>query len=146
MAETQDIKALTPAELDAQAIEKRRTWRAERKRGKLLQTASGLVLRVKSATLIDLVRAGHIPQPLIPAIESIFNTGKMTMTEAVANMKAVEAVVCAVVTEPKIVEGPTDADGELGLDEMTADEKLSVVNYVNSTPIGMFNFLGNAAK
>jgi hypothetical protein len=131
-------------ELSAQAADKRRTWRRERRAGKLLTTATGLVLRVRRATLIDLVRAGHIPQPLLPTVEEIFSAGTMTITDAVRYMDAVEAICRVVITEPRVVDGISDSDDEIGLGEMTADEKLSVVNYVNSTPVGLYNFLGNA--
>lgn len=146
MADTPETQALTPADLDAQALVARRVWRKRKREGRLLQTASGLVLRVRDLTLIDLVKAGHIPQPLIAAVEIMFDKGKLTMDEAIKSLPAIEAVVKAAVVAPKVVEGVSDKDDEVGLGEMTVDEKLSVVNYVNSAPIGLFNFLGNAAK
>lgn len=146
MSDTQETKPAAPVDLEAQAVEARRVWRKAKREGKLLTTASGLVLRVRDLTLIDLVKAGHIPQPLVGAVEVIFNKGRLTMDEAIKSLPALEAVVKAAVVHPKIVDGVTDADDAVGLDEMTTDEKLSVVNYVNSAPIGLFNFLGNAAK
>lgn len=132
--------------IEAQAVDKRRAWRRERRAGKLLTTASGLVLRVKRATLIDLVRAGHIPQPLLGAADELFNAGRLTLADAVRYMDTVEAIVRAVVVEPRIVDGESDRDDELGMAELTADEKLSVVNYINSTPVGLFPFFGDATR
>lgn len=146
MSDTQETSTPAPADLEAKAIEARRVWRKRKREGRLMTTASGLVLRVRDLTLIDLVKAGHIPQPLVGAVEVIFNTGRLTMAEAIKSLPALEAVVKAAVVHPKIVDGVSDKDDEVGLDEMTTDEKLSVVNYVNSSPIGLFNFLGDAAK
>ncbi len=146
MADTPETQATAPADLEAQALEARRAWRKRKREGRLLATASGLVLRVRDLTLIDLVKAGHIPQPLIAAVETIFDKGKLTMDEAIKSLPAIEAVVKAAVVAPTVVDGVSDKDDEVGLGEMTVDEKLSVVNYVNSAPIGLFNFLGNAAK
>jgi hypothetical protein len=137
---------MSEPDIEAQAAEKRKAWRRERRAGKLLTTASGLVLRVKRATLIDLVRAGHVPQPLLGAVDELFNAGKLTLSDAVRYMDAVDAIVRVVVVEPRIVDGESDKDDELGLAEMTADEKLSVINYINSTPVGLFAFLGDATR
>lgn len=135
----------TPEELASDARNANANWRAGRKGGvwKTLPQ-SGLTVRIKHLSLLDMAKAGTIPAPMQPKAAQVWEKGQLTFAEMQEYLDLVEHQLRAAVQWPVLVVNEseeTDSD-KLWLGSMSFDEKLGLFNWLNGAPQRLIDFLG----
>jgi hypothetical protein len=136
----------TQDELAADARAANAKWRAGRKGGvwKMLPL-SGLTVRIKHLSLLDMAKAKMIPAPLQPKATQVWEKGQLTFAEMQDYLDLIEHQLRAAIVWPVLVDSADEEteDGEkVALSSMSFDEKLGLFNWLNGTPQRLVDFLG----
>lgn len=107
-------------------------YRKTRAAGETLTLPSGLEVRVKKVTLMDLALNGEIPQTLHPLTDELLTTGKEVQIHAADLVKygeLVGAVVKACLLEPALADESDET--HISLKDMEGDDKLELFRWAN---------------
>jgi hypothetical protein len=96
-----------------------------------IRLPSGAWVRLRPVSAVDLVAAGELPDPLaqhvfrdMPEIEASLESEAQRAAARLEKVAAVNAVVCAVVAEPRIVpDGVGDATAGLRVSELSWQDR-----------------------
>jgi hypothetical protein len=139
----------TETELVEKAKTRNAEWRRGRKDGEWKTLpSSGLTVRIRRMSLLDMAKAGSIPQPLVPKAVNVWEKGTLSMTELVESLDLVDCHLERAVIWPRIVakqEDEDDSGDTLWAGAMSFDEKLSLFNWLNAAPPRLLDFLPDDA-
>lgn len=108
-----------------------KTWRAQRAEGELMQLPSGLVVKLRRVSLMDLALRGDVPTPLAAQVNTILDKGlqSLTVENAPKHAATINLVVKAAVLEPRVGD---EADAEtLAVDELPWVDRLAIFRDCN---------------
>jgi hypothetical protein len=115
-------------------------WRKAKSEGIKHTLPSGLVVRLRRVQLMDLASQGQIPAPLMGAAGELIESGKTDLTlenwphfEEVFNLVAKSCII----DPPVVVKGD---DQHLGIDELSASDKLAIYNWANQVLAAVLPF------
>lgn len=122
-------------------------WRAKKAEGEWRELPSGLRVRIKRLSLLQMAVAGSIPTSLVGQVDTLLEK-TVTPREAVTRqLGAIDAHIMGAVIEPQIVAaGEPIPDGAVCIDEIDVDDKLAIFNWLNSAPATLVGFLETATK
>ena len=106
-------------------------WRAGRTEE--LTLPSGLTITVKRIGLLDLVGSGELPKPLLGMVDQVMRAGGVVTVEAAELAQYLTLITAAVrlaIIDPPVAD--VGDDEHLGIDELTADDKLAIFNWMNA--------------
>jgi hypothetical protein len=108
------------------------SWREKQKSGEWFTTPSGLEVRVKRVSLMDLAVTGTVPTPIVAMANKVLEKGleEVNINNMAEYAQVINAVVKAAVTEPQI--GDTSNADTLGVEELTMLDRLAIFRYVNN--------------
>lgn len=142
-------RVLTKEELRALAL-KRNADYAERRRGEWYTFPSGLTLRVRRLSLLDMAVAGSIPQDLQAQAVQMWTKDSSDLFNLAESMRVINHLIMSAVVEPRLLSlPPTESEsaaGHLWIEEIAAHERLALYNWLNNTRTGLSNFLGDEPK
>ena len=107
-------------------------WRASRDEGELFTLPSGLVMRLRRVSLLDLAEQGEIPAPLVGMVESLLQREEveLSLEEFGRYGKVAGLVVKAAALDPRVAD---EADGEhVGVQELPMADRMAVFNWANA--------------
>jgi len=110
--------------------------------GELVELPSGIVLRVARPQLVSLLTGNAVPGKLSAIALKLINGGKAQLNnvdEMNGMMALVDKVVVSAVVEPKVVE-KDPAENEVGIADLSDDDKLAIFSYVQSGEAGLEKF------
>jgi len=115
------------------------TWRKENCKEWIMETPSGLTLKVKNVNLTNMIMAGIVPLELMSFFSDVKkkNKGKtldkmflgIEESRLQAVKEAVNKIAMIAVIEPKIVEG-SGSDETIGIDEIDFVDAMSIFSEV----------------
>lgn len=139
------VRDLSPAEIDRLARKRQSDWIELHRRGVWMETASGLVLRVRRLRLLDMAEAGSIPQPLLPVAAKLYAEGGDMLLQLAEFMPVINANLVQAVIEPRLLEREPTAEeieaGYLWINNIPANDRLSVWNWLNRFDQKLRSFL-----
>ena len=101
-------------------------WRKQQQTGQAMETPSGLVVKLRTVSLLDLALQGDIPAPLTAQVNHVLDKGVSGIT--VENAKelegAINLLVKAAVAEPAITDEPDE--NTLGVHELPIVDRLAI--------------------
>lgn len=106
-----------------------RAWREAQKVGEPFTLPSGLEVRLRRVSLLDLAEQGQIPAPLAGMVQEVMDSKEHQLQLADFGKFAgvINLVVRATVIEPAI--GVTATDEQLGVTELPMSDRLEVFNW-----------------
>lgn len=111
-----------------------KAWREQRKDGEEFVTPSGLGIRVKRVSLLDLAEQGAIPDGLSGMVDRALDAHahSLNLKDIPGYGEMVNRVVMACVVEPAIVDD-ADADADhLGVNELPLKDRVAIYNWANA--------------
>lgn len=107
----------------------------ERKAGKAIKLPSGLVFKLRTASLTKLLMDDKLPTSLVSVALKPFNEGtqnkEITKEEVKSNLQAMNFVVTLAVAEPTVVlENPTE--DQIHIDDIPEMDRLFIFNYAQN--------------
>lgn len=101
-------------------------WRKQRESGEAMQLPSGLVIRLRQVSLMDLAVRGDVPTPLTAQVNLVMDKGlqNITVERAAEYEAAINLVVKTAVIEPPI--GDTATDTTLDVHELPIIDRLAI--------------------
>ena len=105
------------------------TWRESRKPQELT-LPSGLTVRVKKVSVMDLAALGQIPAPLLAALGDNSKKDTESVGGGQKEDEAMWVVVKAAVIEPLIADEPDET--HLGPDELPPGDRVVIFNWANA--------------
>lgn len=107
-------------------------YRKTRMQGETITLPSGLEVRVKRVTLIDLAFNGEIPQTLNPVTDELLGKGagvNINTADLGKYGEMVALVVKACLMDPPVADESDDA--HIALKDMEADDKIEIFRWAN---------------
>ena len=123
-------------------------WRAGRISERTLP--SGLDVKVKKVTLLDLAAQGSIPTPLLGAVQTLIdqasNTGSLEVTLAGFEQHAsvINLVFKASMVEPAVADEPSET--HIGVNEAPITDRLDVFNWAQEETAQLATFPQQAQR
>jgi hypothetical protein len=144
------VRNMKPEEIAELARQRQRDWLDTHRAGVWMETASGLVLRVRRLRLLDMAEAGTIPQPLLPVAAKLYAEGGDLLQQLADFMPVINANLLQAVIEPRLLERlPTEAeaaDGYVWINEIPANDRLAVWNWLNKFDQKLRSFLDTGVR
>lgn len=123
-------------------------YRKARLDGEALTLPSGLEVRVKKVTLMDLALNGEIPQTLNPLTDDLLNKAGMTVQVTAADFprygELVALVVKACLIDPMIAD--ESDEGHIALKDMEAADKTEIFRWANRGAAQLEKFRAKQAR
>lgn len=115
-------------------------WRAQQAQGEAFVLPSGLVVRLRRVSLLDLMIQGQVPAPLVGMVETITAQAstRLTADQYAQFAEAINLVLRAAMIDPPVADEP--GDGALGVNELAMADKLTVFNWVHEPAEGLRPF------
>jgi hypothetical protein len=106
-------------------------WRQRRQQGEGFVTPTGLHIKVRRVSLMDLAEQGAIPAPLVGLVDQVFDKqDHVLQVKDVADFgKVVNLVVRSVVVDPPLAEEASES--HVGLEELPMVDRLAIYNWAN---------------
>lgn len=107
-------------------------YRKQRLDGEALTLPSGLQVRVKKVSLLDLAFNGEIPQTLNPLTDDLLDRGreiKVTAADLVKYGEIVGLIAKACLIDPPVADESDET--HIALKDMDADDKLELFQWAN---------------
>ena len=136
MSEKQEAKPAVVG-IDLQA------WLAERYEDDVLP--SGLRVKLRKVSLMDLASEGGIPEPLVAMISGEAKKIELAGDQLSEIMQVFEATARACIVEPEIIDGYS-ADGKLGVRDLPYPDKEYIFNRANEGVMSLANFREEGGK
>lgn len=102
----------------------------EWRKGEEYVLPSGLVVRLKRVSLLDLVTQGQIPVTLTAQTEALIDSGRFKIASFQEFAPVLDLLVRACVKEPPIADVPDE--GHVGINEVSVDDKLAIFAWATS--------------
>lgn len=105
-------------------------WRAAR--ATEMKLPSGLVVKIKAVTVLDLAMSGQIPAPLMAGLEKVIGAGdsaEFSLATFSELAPAINALVKAAVVDPPVADQPDDE--HLGVEELSAIDRFAIFKQVH---------------
>lgn len=110
-----------------------KTWREQREMGEAFTLPSGLDVKLKRVTLLDLVTQGKIPTTLSAQANEVHTSGKLPLTRFVEFEPLINIVVAACVVDPTLTPDPSPTgEGSMFVGDLPIDDRLSVFTWAGS--------------
>jgi hypothetical protein len=122
-------------------------WRKKKSEGEWRELPSGLRVRIRRLSLLQMAASGSIPTNLVGQVDTLLNK-TISPREAVEKCAgAIDAHIMRAVLEPVIVPaGDPIPEGGICIDELDVDDKLATFNWLNSSPATLLSFLETETK
>lgn len=106
-------------------------WRKNRDEGEAFELPSGLVMRLRRVSLLDLAEQGEVPAPLVGMVEGLLKRDRVELDlEEFAQYGEVAGLVLrAAAVDPPVADDP--GPGVLGVRELGMNDRLAVFNWAN---------------
>lgn len=131
--------AITPPAPKALRVTSAREWRKLRQQGVLVELPSGMVARLRPVGLMDLFRAGKIPDALTGIVAELVSNGtfapeKSEMTgELITVVADLYDIVCrAAFISPAIVPAPQEDHDEIELEDVSQADRQFVLAWASA--------------
>lgn len=122
-------------------------WRKKKSEGEWKELPSGLRVRIRRLSLLQMATAGTIPTSLIGQVDTLLEKTVMPREAVTRQIGAIDAHIMRAMIEPQIVAaGEPIPDGAVCIDEIDVDDKLAIFNWLNSAPATLVGFLETATK
>lgn len=111
-------------------------WRRQSQEGVLIRLISGNVARIRPVNTDTFLKAGHIPNSLIPVVEDLFINGssapqRKTVDDYLAQDVAIlDAFIKTCFVEPRVVDEVTDPDREITPADVSDADKNDLMSYL----------------
>ena len=106
-------------------------WRARQEEGEEYVTPSGLTVRVRRVTLLDLAEQGGIPTPLVGMVNKLLDTAthQLTVADVPEYIDAINLAVKAIIVDPP---GADKADAtHIAVSELPVKDRLALFNWAS---------------
>ncbi len=115
-------------------------WRARRGAGEQFITPSGLEMRLRRVSLLDLAERGKIPAPLAGMVETMLATqqSSLSIQQFGEFASVINLVVMAAAVEPPVAEQSSEAALEVG--ELPMSDRLAIFNWANEVSMKLQPF------
>lgn len=115
-------------------------WRKAREEGVLITLPSGNVAKLKPVALDSLLLAGRIPDMLTPIVAKMLWADEGTETDQIAEVvemakgfaDLVNLIIPAVFVEPVVIAEGEPGEGEITLDDISFEDKVTVFQLATS--------------
>ena len=105
-------------------------WRERRKETQDFLTPSGLVVKLKRLTLLDLVEQGEIPVPLAGIVNRLLQENvELDVDNHPEFAPAIDLVARACIVDPLVADEPDEK--HLGIKELPAKDRLAIYTWAN---------------
>ncbi len=107
------------------------TWRKQRTTGEEMQLPSGLAVKMKQISLMDMAILGDVPTPLTAQVNMVMERGLQNITVENARQyeEAINLVVKAAVIDPPI--GDESTETTLAVRELPIIDRLAIFRECN---------------
>lgn len=126
-----------------------KTWREQRAMGEAFTLPSGLDVKLKRVTLLDLVTQGKIPTTLSAQANEVHTSGKLPLARFSEFEPLINIVVAACVVAPTLTL-PRDGEAVTGegmpVDELPIDDRLAVFTWAGSEAAPLRKFRGESRE
>lgn len=133
----------SPESLQQSSQEDIEKYKQARDRGKeVLLPDSGLVFLVGRPSLIELIKAGVIPDALVDSAIKV-DTPRYTpknKKELVEMSDVIATVVCSAVRSPKLIKEGEPAEGELKITDISERDQIAIYTYIQLGVTGYESF------
>jgi hypothetical protein len=102
-------------------------WREKQNQGEEAILPSGLKIRLKRVSLLDLASRGKIPTPLLTHATWILNGKEVKAEQAKDHGETLNQVFMACVVDPPVAEKPSDT--HVGVEEFSIEDKIAVFKW-----------------
>lgn len=115
------------------------TWRKRRVKGTWMTTQSGLAVRVRRLSLVQMVVSGEMPKPLQADVEKLVSRDIAVIDVANKHTPVIRAAVMIGVIEPRVVEGevPADDDTRVSINELSFDDLIQIYTEITAVRGGL---------
>lgn len=124
-------------------------WREAKKNGvwKML-VGTGLPVRMRRLSLLQMVKAGVLPAALKPKADKVWNAEGLKLDDLAGLEDLVDEQLMQAIIEPRPVRRAAESDDDyvIGMDEISPDEKLVLFNWLNAPPARLTDFLVGAGS
>ena len=106
-----------------------KAWRKQREDGEVFTTPSGLEVKLRRVSLLDLAEGGEIPTPLVGMVNKALDTRAhaLTVGEVPEFAGTINHLVKAALVEPQVADEPSAT--HLGVDELPMKDRLAIYNW-----------------
>ena len=106
-------------------------WREQRAQGRGFVLPSGLEVRLKRVSLMDLAAQGEVPAPLTGLVNQVMSSGlaSITVENAAEYEAAINLVVKAAMVEPRVAEAASS--DAVGVQELPIIDRLAIFRECN---------------
>jgi hypothetical protein len=114
-------------------------WRKRRHAGAWRTTQSGLAVRVRRLSLVEMVISGEMPKPLQADAEKLVASDVPVIDAVRKHLDVIRAAVRIGVIEPRIVEGDVrdDDDSAVSITELSIDDLIQIYTEITSVRGGL---------
>jgi hypothetical protein len=106
---------------------------------------SGLKVKLRKVSLMDLATEGGIPEPLVAMISGKAKKIELAGDQLAEVMQVFEATARACIVEPEVIDGYS-ADGKLGVKDLPYTDKEFIFNKANEGVMSLANFREEGGK
>lgn len=111
-----------------------KTWRQQNRTGEAFTLPSGLEVRLRHVSMLDLAERGDIPAPLAGLVQSLIDGGqqqqvRLNLDEFPQYAQVINLVVAATVIDPPVAD--TASETHLGVTELPIADRLAIFNWAN---------------
>jgi len=105
------------------------TWRKQQREGVEFETPSGLVVRLRRVSLLDMAALGEIPTPLVAAVDAVFDSRSRDLTVEMAGQftEVVDLLVRAAMVDPPVADRADE--GHLAVSELPMKDRVAIYNW-----------------
>lgn len=122
-------------------------WRKKKAEGEWRELPSGLRVRIRRLSLLQMASAGTIPTSLVGQVDTLLKENLSPRAAIEKCIGAIDAHIMRAVLEPAIVAaGDPIPEGGICIDELDVDDKLAAFNWLNSSPATLLSFLETETK
>jgi hypothetical protein len=122
-------------------------WRKKKQEGEWKELPSGLRVRVKRLSLLEMACAGSIPTGLSAQADDLLRKSISPQDAITKYIDVIRLHAITAIQEPRVVPtGQTPKDDEISISEFDADDLLAVFNWLNTSPATLLSFLEIATR
>jgi len=122
-----------------------KAWREQRAMGEAFTLPSGLDVKLKRVTLLDLVTQGKIPTTLSAQANEVHTSGKLPLSRFSEFEPLINIVVAACIVEPTVELERTHSD-RLFVSDLPIDDRLAIFTWAGSEAAPLRKFRGESRE
>lgn len=110
-------------------------WRKQQQDGEAFVTPSGLTVRVRRVSLLDLAEQGEIPAPLVGMVNKVLDTAvhQLGVKDIPDYAATINHAVKAIVVDPPVADEATDT--HIAITELPLKDRLAIFNWANRVEV-----------